>query len=118
MLSGVGLALTAWVVIGTFVYKLAGFLMNTVFGGRLNKFFWFKQALLLVIAVLVTFGFQLDILPVLAPVFGGHLAPMPLWVAYIITAIVIAAIAEGAVSVFQGVFPAAITTTESKSRFW
>ena len=100
MMSFAG-AFAAFLTIGAIVYKATGFVMQTVLGGKV-KSAWVPQVVTLILSMLASFLFQLNILPLIAQEFGGHLADLPLWAAYLLTGIAIAAIAEGAVTAFNG----------------
>ncbi len=73
----------------------------TVRGGKVRSA-WVQRVVTLILSMLASFLLQLNILPLIAQEFGGHLADLPLWAAYLLTGIAIAAIAEGAVTAFNG----------------
>ena len=93
--------LTAFVVMGALIYKAGTFVVQTILGGKAPT--WVLQVLVLVFGLGASFLFQLNILPMIAPYFGGNLANLPLWAAFILTGIALAAIALGAVTGFQQV---------------
>jgi len=94
-------ALTAFVVMGALIYKAGTFVVQTILGGKAPT--WVLQVLVLFFGLAASFLFQLNVLPLVAPYFGGHLAAVPLWLAFILTGIALAAIALGAVTGFQQV---------------
>ena len=93
--------LTAFVVMGALIYKAGTFVVQTLLGGKAPT--WVLQVLVLLFGLGAAFLFRLNILPLIAPYFGGQLALLPLWLAFVLTGIALAAIALGAVTGFQQV---------------
>ena len=118
--------LAAFVVMGSLIFKAAQFVVARIYP-KGDAPAWVPQVATLVLALGASFMFELNVLPLVAPYFGGHLASVPLWAAEILTGIALAAIAEGAVTTFN-VSMAAIAAIGDKStsaapaqdvrRFW
>jgi len=115
-------ALTSFLVMGSLVYKAAQILVARIFPKN-DAPAWVPQVITLALAIGASFLFQLNVLPAIAPTFGGHLATVPLWAAMLLTGIALAAIAEGAVTTFQAVVsakagPVLQSIAKNLPRFW